>query len=135
MIGLVIFTHGQLAAECLHAAEMIIGPVSVCRALSMDRTHSVEDTTEVLAGALRDVGADGDGVLVLTDMFGGTPTNIAAGFLAEDQIDILTGVNLPMLIKAVSARSQMDLTALAEFLCDYGQQAIRRPAQLLKPQN
>ncbi len=131
MIGLIVLTHGQLAAECLRTAEMIIGPVSACRAISIDRTCSVEESTDRLAAALSELGAEGEAVLILTDMFGGTPTNIAAEFLVAGRVDILTGVNLPVLIKAVSARQQMDLFALADFLCEYGQQAIRRPAELL----
>ena len=132
MIGLIILTHGQMAIETLRAAEMIVGPISACQALSIDRSCSVEEATENLSDALSAVGSDGDGVLILTDMFGGTPTNIAADFLEEGRTDILTGVNLPVLIKAVSARGQMDLVGLASFLCEYGQKAILRPAELLK---
>ena len=134
MIGLVIITHGQLAAECLRSAEMIIGPIADCRAISIDRSCSVDDATACLTQALSEVGADEEGVLILTDMFGGTPTNIAADFLASGRVDILTGLNLPMLIKAASARSQKDLNRLADFLREYGQQAILRPADLLKSQ-
>ena len=132
MIGLVVLTHGQMAAECLRSAEMIIGPIAACRAISIDGSCSVDEATACLAQALDEVGGDDDGVLILTDMFGGTPTNIAADFLASGRVDILTGINLPMLIKAASVRTQKNLTGLAEFLCEYGQQAILRPADLLK---
>ncbi len=111
---------------------MIVGPVSACQAISIDRSCSVEEATANLSAALSAVGSDGDGVLILTDMFGGTPTNIAADFLEEGHIDILTGVNLPVLIKAASTRGEMNLVALAEFLCEYGRKAILRPAELLK---
>lgn len=135
MIGLVILTHGLMAGECLAAAEMIIGPVGACRAISIDRSCSVEVATRKLAEVLDELGGDGDGVLILTDMFGGTPTNIAAGFLAEGRVEILTGVNLPLLLKATSARREMALGELAAFLRDYGRQAIMRPAELLKQAN
>ena len=131
MIGLVVLTHGQMAAECLRAAEMIIGPIAAARAVSIDRSWSVEEASSALDRALTEVD-EGSGVLVLTDMFGGTPTNIAAGFLEERHIDILAGVNLPILIKAAGARLQMDLAPLTEFLRDYGRQAVLRPIDLLK---
>ena len=131
MIGLVVLTHGRMAAECVRSAEMIIGPIADCRAISIDRSCSVDEATACLAQALEEVGGD-DGALILTDMFGGTPTNIAANFLVSGRVDILTGINLPMLIKAASVRAQKDLCGLAEFLREYGQQAILRPADLLK---
>jgi PTS system mannose-specific IIA component len=111
---------------------MIVGPIANCRAISIDRSCSVDEATDCLAQAVSEVGADGEGVLVLTDMFGGTPTNIAAEFLDAGRVDILTGLNLPMLIKASSARSQKNLVELVNFLHSYGQQAILRPADLLK---
>lgn len=132
MIGLVVLTHGQMAAECLRSAEMIVGPIAGCRAISIDRSDSVDDATNALAAALSEVGSDDDGVLIITDMFGGTPTNIAANFLEVGKVDILTGLNLPLLIKATSCRQTMALDELSSFLCSYGQQAILRPAELLK---
>lgn len=132
MIGIIILTHGQIALESLQAAEMIIGPIAASRAISIDRSRSVEAATADLDAALKDVGADGDGVLILTDMFGGTPTNIAADFLSVNQVDILAGFNLPVLIKAASARHQMALEPLAGFLRTYAQNTILRPAELLK---
>jgi len=132
MIGIVVISHGQMAVECLRTAEMIIGQIPRCYAISIDRTCSVEEATASLSQAIAEVGADEDGVLILTDMFGGTPTNIAADFLTSASVDILTGMNLPMLIKAASARSHQDLVGLAVFLHEYGKQAILRPLDLLK---
>jgi PTS system mannose-specific IIA component len=132
MIGLILLTHGQMAPECLRTVEMIVGPVEACRALSIDRTSSLEIATRELSAAIEQVGAEGQGVLILTDLFGGTPTNLAADFLAAGEVEILCGFNLPMLIKAVSLRRGKSLTELAEFLREYGQQAIIRPADLLK---
>ena len=132
MIGIIVLTHGRMASESLLAAEMIIGPIAASRAVSIDRTRSVDDATAELENAIREVGREGEGVLILTDMFGGTPTNIAADFLAAGKVDILAGFNLPLLIKAASARHQQDLESLAAFLCEYGQKAVLRPADLLK---
>jgi len=132
MIGLVVITHGQMAIECLRSAEMIIGPVAACRAISIDRSCSVDEAKACLAQAIAEVGTDDEGVLIMTDMFGGTPTNVAADFLESGRVDILTGVNLPMLIKSASLRTQKSLVELADFLRDYGQQAIVRPSDLLK---
>ena len=131
MIGLIIITHGQMATEYLRTAELIIGPIAGCRAISVDRNCSVSDATVNLSQAIDELNAD-NGVLILTDMFGGTPTNIAADFLAAGRVDILTGINLPILIKAASVREQKNLVELADFLRKYGQQAILRPADLLK---
>jgi len=132
MIGLVVVTHGRLAAELLQTAEMIIGPFQAATAVSIDRGLSVDSAKAQLAEALVRTGNDGDGVLILTDMFGGTPTNISAEFLENPAVEILTGVNLPMLIKAVSARSGQQVTELAASLKDYARSAVVRPAELLK---
>jgi len=135
MIGLVIVTHANLAAELLQAAEMIIGPFPAATAVSIDRGLSVDAARAQLAEAISRVGSDGEGVLILTDMFGGTPTNISAEFLANPAVEILTGVNLPMLIKAVSARGEQRVKALSAMLKEYARNAVVRPSELLKPGN
>jgi mannose PTS system EIIA component len=132
MIGLVVVTHSKLAAELLQTAEMIIGPFPAATAVSIDRGLSVDSARAQLAEALSRVGSDGDGVLILTDMFGGTPTNISAEFLEDPTVEILTGVNLPMLIKAVSARVGQRVDELAALLKDYARSAVVRPSELLK---
>jgi len=132
MIGIVVVTHARLAHEFLHAAELILGPLKAVEAVSIDRNMSVEVATEELQEALILVGKDGDGTMILTDLFGGTPTNISAEFLREGAVEILTGVNLPMLIKGVGARVNHDLDGLAELLKDYAQNAIMRPSELLR---
>lgn len=133
MIGIVVITHARLAHEFLSAAELILGPLKAVEAVSIDRDTSVEVATAELQEVLRLVGKDGDGTLILTDLFGGTPTNISAEFLREGAVEILTGVNLPMLIKCVGARVNHDLDGLAELLKDYAQNAIMRPSELLRP--
>lgn len=135
MIGLVVVTHSNLAAELLRAAEMIIGPFPAATAVSIDRGLSVDAARSQLAEAISRVDSNGDGVLILTDMFGGTPTNISAEFLANPAVEILTGVNLPMLIKAVNARGEQRIAALAAMLQDYARKAVVRPSDLLKAGN
>jgi PTS system mannose-specific IIA component len=133
MIGLVVVTHARLAAELLATAEMVIGPVAAAMAVSIDRGLSVESARDQLAEAISRVGGDGDGVLILTDMFGGTPTNISAEFLENPAVEILTGVNLPMLIKAVTSRGGGDVNTLAAMLKEYARSAVMRPSELLRP--
>jgi PTS system mannose-specific IIA component len=132
MIGIVIVTHSALAAELRDAAELILGRLSAVETVSIDREMSVDIAKEQLKKAIAQVGEDGDGVIVLTDLFGGTPTNISAEFLEKDRVEILTGVNLPMLIKCVGARSGNGLEDLATLLKDYARDAIIRPAELLQ---
>lgn len=132
MIGLVLLAHGQLAVETLRTAEMIVGPVARCQAIAIERHMAPDITSFRLRTALDEVGADDEGVLILTDMFGGTPTNIAADFLLPDKVDILTGFNLPLFLKAANARQQMSLVELADFLASYADKTILRPATLLK---
>ena len=133
MVGIVIVTHAQLADELLQAAELILGPQVAVEAVSIGRDLAVDIATERVQKAVSQTGADGDGTLILTDLFGGTPTNISAEFLQENVVEILTGVNLPMLIKGISARNTLSLVELTTLLHDYAKNAIMRPAELLRP--
>jgi PTS system mannose-specific IIA component len=130
MVGLVVATHGQLAAELLRTAEGIVGPVTSCAAVSVDSATSVEEARARLATAIHKVGADGEGVLVLTDMFGGTPANLALTFL-DEQIEVVTGVNLPMLMKLSGSRGK-GLQAAAELATAQGQKNITLASALLR---
>lgn len=132
MIGIVVVTHSQLAYEFISAAEMIVGPAPQIQAVSIDRAVAVESAQQQLQQALDVVGKDGDGVIILTDMFGGTPTNISAEFLQDQAVEIVTGINLPMLLKCISARSGQTVTDLAVLLKEYGRNAVMRPAELLR---
>lgn len=132
MIGVVVVTHAAVAGELLNAAEMILGSLPAVESISIDRDMAVDSAKEQLTQAIKRVGNDGDGVMILTDLFGGTPTNISVEFLESDQVEILTGVNLPMLIKCAGIRAGHDLKGLAAFLQDYSRTAIMRPADLLK---
>ncbi len=131
MIGIVIVTHARLSSELLQAAELILGSLPLIEAVSIDRDMSVELVHNHLGKLIDRVGADGDGVLILTDLFGGTPTNISAEFLSPGNVEIITGVNLPMLIKASSARTNAGLDGLVRLLLEYGKKAIMRPSELL----
>ena len=132
MIGIVVVTHAGIADELVRAAELILGPLEAIAAVSISREMSVGAAKENLQNALRLVDKSNDGVMILTDLFGGTPTNISAEFLQEGAVEILTGVNLPMLVKAVGARLTHNLDELAVLLKDYAQNAIMRPAELLR---
>jgi PTS system mannose-specific IIA component len=131
MIGVVLATHGRLAEELLRAAEGICGPIENCRAMTLSATSALEDAREVLAGQIEEV-EQGQGVLVLTDMFGGTPSNLALTFL-DDHVEVVTGVNLPMLLKLTTARTdQTPLDQLARTLATHGQKNITLASELLR---
>jgi PTS system mannose-specific IIA component len=130
----VIVTHGHLAGELLAAAEMIIGPISHIAAVSIGWHDDVDAARDEVQRAINRVtqGAGG-GVLLLTDMFGGTPTNIASMFLEEGVIEVVTGVNLPMVIKLASSTGEDSLSEIARKICDQGRQGIYLAGALLAP--
>jgi len=132
MIGGVIVTHGQLANELLSAAEMIVGELNHVAAVSIGWHDDVEVAREEIERAVHRVDA-GTGVLLLTDMFGGTPTNIAASFLASEKVEVVTGVNLPMVIKLATQQSEETLPELARRIRDEGQQQIHLAGDILTP--
>ena len=128
----VIVTHGHLAGELLAAAEMIIGPISHIAAVSIGWHDDVDTARDEVQRAINRV-TQGGGVLLLTDMFGGTPTNIASMFLEEGVIEVVTGVNLPMVIKLASSAGEDSLTEIASKICDQGRQGIYHAGALLAP--
>lgn len=131
MIGVVVVTHGQLAIELLNAAEMIVGDLPRFAAVSIGWHEDVQDARDEIAAAITRVQADG-GVLLATDMFGGTPSNLGITFLEPNRVEVVTGVNLPMLIKAASIRDGQDLTDVARHLREHGRNAIWVASDLLK---
>ncbi len=133
MIGVVVVTHGQLATELVNAAETIVGDLRNFAAVSIGWHEDVQDAREELAQAIARVKADG-GVLILTDMFGGTPSNLGITFLETDQVEVITGVNLPMLIKLASLRDRSDLLAVAREMREHGRHAIWVASDLLRGQ-
>ena len=128
----VIVTHGHLAGELLAAAEMIIGPISHITAVSIGWHDDVDAARDEVQRAIARV-SQGAGVLLLTDMFGGTPTNIASMFLEEGAIEVVTGINLPMVIKLASQSEQQSLHEVARRVCDLGRQGIYLAGDLLTP--
>ena len=126
----VIVTHGHLAGELLAAAEMIIGPISHIAAVSIGWHDDVDAAREEVQRAISRVSQQ-KGVLLLTDMFGGTPTNIASMFLEEGSVEVITGVNLPMVIKLASSTAEDTLADIARKICDQGRQGIYLAGALL----
>jgi mannose PTS system EIIA component len=130
MIGVVVVTHGQLAAELVNAAETIVGDLPRFAAVSIGWHDTVELARDEIAQAVARVDA-GHGVIVLTDMFGGTPSNLAITFLTDGRIEVVTGVNLPRLLKLAGAREVTDLRELARRIREDGRNAIWVAADLL----
>ena len=131
MIGAVIVTHGQLANELVSAAEMIVGEINHITAVSIGWHDEVNDAREDISQAIERVRGE-EGVLLLTDMFGGTPSNLGMTFLETDRLEVITGVNLPMLIKLASLRRSSDLLAVAKEMRDHGRNAIWVASDLLR---
>jgi PTS system mannose-specific IIA component len=131
MIGVVVVTHGQLATELVNAAEMIVGDLPQFTAVSIGWHDDVNDAREEIAQAVERVRGE-EGVLLLTDMFGGTPSNLAMAFLDAGRIEVVTGVNLAMLIKLAKGADDTDLLTRARHLCDHGRTAIRVASDLLR---
>ena len=132
MIGGLIVTHGRLAIELLNAAEMIVGEVHHITAVSLGWHDDVGMATTMIEKALERVKGP-EGVLILTDMFGGTPTNISSTFLDQDKVEIVTGVNLPMLIKFVQIGEGETLASVARVVKEQGQGSIYIASELLSP--
>lgn len=130
MTGVVIVTHYRLGEEFLQALRLIVPDAPPVQAVSVDPKQSVDEMREAIADALRRADT-GEGVLVLTDMFGGTPSNISLSFLAEHRVEVVTGLNLPMLIKLATMTEKKPLDELAAFIKEYGQRNIRVASEIL----
>ena len=131
MIGALIVTHGNLAHELLNAAQRIEADVSGIEAVPLEWTDTVDEARTKIAGALERVGKDRD-VIIFTDMFGGTPSNISLSFLEKGRVEIVTGVNLPMIVKFASVKQEAkDVSTLAHLISEKGSKAIRVASDLL----
>jgi PTS system mannose-specific IIA component len=131
MVGVVVATHGKLAEEILRTAEGIVGPLPQCEAVSIGASQSMDACRGCLADAVKRVDT-GEGVLVLTDMFGGTPANLALTFL-DERVEVVTGVNLPMILKLATARAEnLTVQAAAELVTSHGQKNITLASELLR---
>lgn len=130
MVGVLVITHGDLCNELIKAAELIKGKYEGVVPVSVDSNKGVEDIKKEITAAIKKVDK-GDGVLILTDLFGGTPSNIALSFLKENKVEVVTGVNLPMMLK-LDIRKEKKLTDLSYFIKDYGRKNISLASEILK---
>lgn len=130
-VGVVVVTHGQLATELLNAAEMIVGDLPQFVAVSIGWHDDVEVAREAIARALDRVRGEDNSVLILTDMFGGTPANLGVTFLEPEKVEIITGVNLPMLIKLARLPKTGSLLEVAREMREHGRNAIWVASDLL----
>ncbi len=131
MVGVVVVTHGKMADELVKTAEFIVGKVESTKGLSIDPIASSEEIRQQIGQAIKLVD-EGDGVLILTDMFGGTPSNISLSFLQEDRVEVLSGVNLPMLLKLASPNRKLSkLNDLAQAVLKAGHNSINLASTIL----
>ena len=124
MIGVVVVSHGRLADEFVAAAEHVLGPQKQMRAVAIGPTDDMEERRADILDAVRAVD-DGAGVVILTDMFGGTPSNLAISVMHQGKIEVIAGVNLPMLIKLGEIRTKADLVQAARAAQEAGRHYIR----------
>jgi PTS system mannose-specific IIA component len=132
MIGIVVVTHSQLGEALIEAAEFIVGsrPEGVV-SVSIDLNQNVDKLREKVAAGIKKAGRE-EGILILTDMFGGTPSNISYSFLEEGRVEVLSGVNLPILVQALNSRGKMGLSELAASLETFGRKSITLASGILK---
>jgi PTS system mannose-specific IIA component len=130
MIGILIIAHAKLGRELVNAAEFILGKIENLETISVEGIPELEHLRRTLNGSLERL-EKGRGVLILTDMFGGTPNNISLAFLKDGQVEVVTGVNLPMLIKAATARGKNDIRQLGKLVGKTGQGAISVASEIL----
>ncbi len=132
MVGVIVITHCRLGEELIAAARLVVGEeLRQFQSVSIDPREGSEEIREKIIAAIRKV-EGGQGILILTDMYGGTPSNISLSFLEEKKIEVITGVNLPMLLKLATYQDNMDLESLAAYITDYGQRNINLASEVLK---
>jgi PTS system mannose-specific IIA component len=130
MIGLVLVTHGNLAVEFFHVMEHVVGKQLHCATICIAPDDNMEERREDIVAAIDKVNT-GKGVIVVTDMFGGTPSNLAISIMSQKPIEVLAGANVPMLVKLASVRDKLPLKEAAEAARDAGQKYINVASQLL----
>jgi PTS system mannose-specific IIA component len=133
-IGVVIVTHYQIGEEFLHALRLIVPNAPDFLSVSIDPKQSVDEMRQLIQQALKRADS-GAGVLVLTDMFGGTPSNMSLSFVEETGVEVVTGLNLPMLIKLATLSEDKTLEDLATFIKSYGQRNISVASEILPERN
>lgn len=132
MIGLLIITHCELGRELINAAEFIVGRIEGVDAISITQTSESEDIRQAIKEKISALD-NGEGVLILTDMFGGTPSNISLSFLEKEMVEVLTGVNLPMIMAICQNRSDLKLSEVAATAEEAGKMSISLAGKLLDP--
>jgi PTS system mannose-specific IIA component len=131
-IGILALTHGGLGRQFIETARLIgLQSEEGVAALAINPSDAHDHLRERVARAIKEVNS-GDGVLILTDLFGGTPTNLSLSFLEAGRIEVVTGLNLPMLIKAVNSRKEHDLPGLARAASDAGRESIYLAGEVLR---
>ena len=130
MIGIVVVTHGRLADELVAATEHVVGPLDACTAISIGADDDMERRRDDIRAAVKDADA-GDGVIIVTDMFGGTPSNLAISLLDKDHVEVIAGANLPMLIKLAEARARLSVKELADSAAEAGRRYIAVASNIL----
>jgi PTS system mannose-specific IIA component len=134
MIGGIIVSHGKLAEELLNALNIILGEAANIEAISIGWYDDVEESKKKINQSLKRVDRK-NGVLIFTDMFGGTPSNLSFTFLSDGRVEIITGVNLPMLIKFVSLQRSQNLEEVAKKVVEQGKKNIHLASALLRSKN
>lgn len=130
MIGVVVITHGRLADELIDAARLIVGSIEAVEGISMAPDEDMEAAQARILEAIKKVDS-GKGVLILTDLFGGTPSNLSLTFLAERKVEVLSGVNLPMLLSLATGRDNKSLEEVAEMAMNAGKKNITIASRIL----
>jgi len=131
MIGILLVTHKELAEALISVCDLILGRQDGILALSLDPHGSPEECRQQIQKGLAQVN-NGNGVIILTDMLGGTPSNLTLTFLQEGKVEVVTGVNLPMLMKLAQLREEKDLVQVALALKQYGQKGITVASEVLR---
>lgn len=134
MIGGIIVSHGKLAEELLNALNIILGEVVNIDAISIGWYNDVEESKKKISQSLKTVNQK-NGVLIFTDMFGGTPSNLSFSFIKDNHVEIITGVNLPMLIKFASLQRSSNLKDVAKKVVEQGRKNIHLASALLNSKN
>ena len=134
MIGMVVVTHGRLAEEFISAMEHVVGPQKAVRAICIGPDDDMEQRRQDILDAAKDAD-QGDGVILLTDMFGGTPSNLAISIMENANVEVIAGINLPMLIKLASVRMNNNMEDAINAAQDSGRKYINIASQVLSGDN
>jgi mannose PTS system EIIA component len=133
MIGIIVLTHGNTARELVRVAKVISGPVESCEAISLSWEAGFDESVRIVGEAIERLDT-GDGVLILTDLYGGTPSNLAMTFLDKGHVEVITGVNLPMLLRLILSRADAGQAEFVDWLVDKARRGIQRGSRFTEPQ-